>query len=83
MSILKFRSRKFCILLYPQENNSHKLAQDFIFQHYNYCCIVHDKDVNNNGELLKPHTHFVINFSSARWNTAVANELNIPLNYIQ
>lgn len=79
----KYRSRKFCILLYPEEDESHKKALEYIKLNYDYALIVHDKDKNEVGELKKSHTHVVISLPNAKWNTALSEELGIGENYIE
>lgn len=77
-----YRSRKFCILLYP-EDNTHIEALEFIKNHYDYAYILHDKDWDKNGEIKKEHYHIVINCPNAIWNTALSVKLGIEINYIQ
>lgn len=79
----KFRSRKFCMLLYPLEDESHKKALDFIKLNYDYAMIEHNQDLNDQGEVKKTHVHVVVSFGNAKWNTALAEELGIKLNYMQ
>lgn len=79
----KFRSRKFCLLLYPNEDKTHKKALDYIKLNYDYALIVHDKDTNENNEIKKAHTHIVVSFPNAKWNTALAEELGVTSNYIE
>lgn len=80
----KFRSRKMCMLLYPNEDETHRKALEYIRLNYDYASIVHDKDVNiETGEIKKEHTHVVVSFSNAKWNTAFAEEIGITENYIQ
>ena len=80
----KYRSRKHCLLLYPLEDESHKNAIDYIKNNYDYALIVHDKDYyTETGEIKKSHTHIVLSFNNAKWNTAISEELGITSNYIQ
>lgn len=79
----KFRSKKFCILLYPLEDETHKNAYEYIKHNFDYASIVHDKDKNELGELKKSHTHVVVSIPNAKWNTALAKELGISDNYLQ
>lgn len=79
----KFRSRKMCMLLYPLEDASHNKAIEYIKLNYDYAMIEHDQDLNENGELKKSHTHVVISFPNAKWNTAISEELGITPNYIE
>ena len=79
----KFKSRKFCLLLYPTEDKSHQNALEYIEKNFDYASIVHDKDLDENNIIKKKHTHVVIATSNGKWNTALADELELPLNYIQ
>lgn len=89
----KIRSRLWCLLLYP-EDSTHAAALDLIRQSFNYVAILHDKDtwteadeaenpVHKAGELKKPHYHIILKFSQARWNTALAADLGIAVNYLE
>lgn len=82
MTVVKFRSRCFNLVLYP-ENWQHFDTHDFILQDYDSACILHDKDVDEEGNIKKPHWHIVIRCKNAVWNTALAKELGIEDNYIQ
>jgi len=80
----KYRGRKHCLLLYPNEDESHKKAIEYIKLNYDYALIVHDKDYYpDTGEIKKAHTHIVLSCDNAKWNTAIAKELGITPNYIQ
>lgn len=79
----KIRSRMFCLLLYTQEDTTHKNALDYLIQNYDIAYIEHNLDTNEHGEILKPHTHVVLRCQNAKWNTALSEELQIPVNYIQ
>lgn len=83
MIIEKFRSRKMCLLLYPNEDITHKKAFEYIKNNYDCAYITHDKDYNEVGEIKKSHIHIVISFPNAKWNTAIAEEIGITPNYIQ
>ena len=79
----KFRDRKFALLLYP-DDDSHMKALETIKKSYDYACILHDKDTDENGELKKSHYHVLIRWQgNVRWNTSIASELEIAENYIQ
>lgn len=79
----KYRSRKFCLLLYPLEDKTHKKALEYIKLNYDYASIVHNKDKTEEGDIKKSHTHVVISCTNAKWNTALAEELGITENYIE
>ena len=56
----KYRSRKFCLLLYPLEDETHNKALEYIKLNYDYALIVHDKDKN---ELQMNILHNLYEFS--------------------
>ena len=79
----KTYNRNFTLLLYP-EDESHTIALEYIKKHYDYEYITHNKDITEDGELKKEHIHCVIRVgNNPRWITAVAEELQIPVNYIE
>lgn len=78
------RSISWALILYPQEDISHKNALDYIISNYSkYAYIKHDKDLLDNGELKKEHYHVLVQFSNYRWRNAVAEELQITPNYLE
>lgn len=79
----KFRSRKMCLMLYPDEDITHKKALEHIKNNYDYAYIIHDKDFNEKGELKKSHIHLIVQFQNAKWNTSFAKDIGITSNYIQ
>lgn len=57
---LKARSRDFAIILYPDEDSNHRTVFNYIINHdrlYSSVWIKHDKDINDDGTLKKPHIH--------------------------
>lgn len=80
----KFRDRKFAFLLYP-EDKSHKKALETLIKSYDIAYILHDKDLDENGEIKKAHYHVVIKISdkNAIWSTAICKKIGIEENYIQ
>lgn len=87
MSENRFRDRKFCAVLYP-EDATHTAAIDKLKSGgYNFAAILHSQDVHENGEhqgeIKKAHWHVVIKFPNAVWNTALAKELGIQDNYLE
>ena len=89
----KFRDRKMCILLYP-DNPSHTSAiQRLQSPEYRAVGILHDKDTwteedqkenpeHKAGELKKEQWHFVAKWKNADWNEAVAKDLGIEPRFI-
>ena len=78
----KYRNRRHAVLLYP-DCSSHVDALKIIESTYDYCYILHDKDINEDGSLKKPHWHVIVYSKNSFWNTALAEKLGIPVNYIQ
>ncbi len=78
----KFRAKSFNLVLYP-EDETHVQALEKIKSSYDYAYILHDQDINEDGELKKQHYHVVLSFKNAKWNTALADELGITANYIE
>lgn len=82
MSVKKERSRLWNLLLYL-EDDTHIAALEKIRVGYNYVLIMHDKDLDDAGNLKKPHIHCILKFPQARWNSALAEELGIGMNYME
>lgn len=78
----KYRSCKHGILLYP-DDKSHVEALEKIKSAYLHVGILHDKDIDDKGQLKKPHWHVVLTTRNATWNTSISNEIGLALNYIQ
>lgn len=81
---IKNRNRHWTLVLYPQEDETHKNALEYIEKTYEYAKIIHDKDVDEQGEIIKEHTHVVMTTgNNPRWRSAVAEELGISLSKIE
>lgn len=79
----KFKDRKFCLLLYP-DNADHMDALEKIKQSYDYACVLHDKDVDEDGVIKKAHYHVVILAGkNAIWSTALSKNIGLDVNFIQ
>ena len=50
---------------------------------YDYACILHDKDVDEDGVIKKAHYHVVLRFPNQTWSSALAKELGIADNYLE
>lgn len=83
----KFRDRKFCAVLYPEDETHVAAIEKLKSGGYNFAAIRHDKDVyedgEHKGEVKKAHWHVVVRFKNAVWNTAIAKELGIQPNYLE
>ena len=79
------KDRKFQGILYP-DSESYR-CDDVLnilkstFPEFAY--ILHDKDVDENGELKKPHIHWVGRLKAARYLAALADDLGIAENMIE
>lgn len=77
------RSRCFHLVLYKEDLEQLRVI-DTIEQHYNYACILHDKDYSDKtGELLKEHYHYILYFDNARTIKVLSEELQLKPNYIR
>lgn len=64
------KKRNFAFVLYPETIVSD--WKDKIISLGAPCvCILHDRDLSENGELKKPHYHFLISFKNARSEEAI------------
>lgn len=83
----KFRDRKFCAVLYPEDATHAACIEKLKTGGYNFAAILHDKDVyedgEHKGELKKPHWHVVLKFPNAVWAEPLAKELGIAPNYLE
>lgn len=78
------KSRTWNLILYPNEDDSHYKALEYIKENYiDYAYIVHNQDKNKFNELKKEHVHLTIQFHNARYRNAIAIELGISPNYMQ
>lgn len=82
MSVKKYRSRVFFLLLYP-DNPTHLDALGRVQRTYEYVSIRHDKDAADGGGFKKPHYHVFLKFKNAKWNTAVADDLGLEPRFIE
>lgn len=83
----RYRDRKFCAVLYPEDATHFACIEKLKTGGYTYALILHDQDVYEDGEqkgqLKKPHWHVVLKFTNAVWNVPTAKELGIEPNYLQ
>ena len=83
----KFRDRKFCAVLYPEDETHVACIEKLQSGGYNFAAILHDEDTYEDGEHIgekkKPHWHIVLKFVNAVWNEALAKELGITANYLE
>lgn len=79
------KDRKFQGVLYPDSESY--CCDDVLnilkstFPEFAY--ILHDKDTDENGELKKPHIHWVGRLKAARYLAALADDLGIAENMIE
>lgn len=72
------------VLLYP-DDPSGKAAFDLIKTRYSgqYVAILHDRDVDDEGKLKKPHWHIAFVFENQRYRAPLAKDLGIEERLIQ
>ena len=79
------KDRKFLGVLYPDSESY--CCDDVLnllkstFPEFAY--IRHDMDTDENGELKKPHIHWVGRLKGARYLSALADDLGLPENMIE
>lgn len=79
------KDRKYQGVLYPDSESY--CCDDVLnilkstFPEFAY--ILHDKDVDENGELKKPHIHWVGRLKAARYLSALADDLGVAENMIE
>jgi len=76
------KGRRFGLLLYPEEDPSHSKALGLLASE-NFVGITHDKDLGEDGKLIKSHVHVVLLFPNPRWSSAVAKDLGISPRFVQ
>lgn len=83
----RYRDRKFCAVLYPEDETHVACIEKLKTGGYNFAAILHDEDVHEDGEHAgekkKPHWHVVLKFPNAVWNGPLAKELGIASNYLE
>ena len=77
-----YRSKKHLLLLYP-DCADHVQAFEKLKGTYEHVGILHNKDTDDSGALKKAHWHIILTTKNCTWNTAIAKELGIPVNYIE
>lgn len=84
------QDRKFTAILYPDAENysrpcseilQYNIPESGFFDQWFY--ILHDKDLNADGSLKKPHYHVVITKGNPSTIKTISKQLGIPQNYIQ
>lgn len=80
----KGRYRLFSVILYTDSETYN--INDVLFnikalKYYAY--IIHDKDLNEKGEIKKEHYHVIIKLDNASTIQAISNKLGIPENHVQ
>lgn len=73
---MQTRGRYKGVLLYP-EQTEHINAYNIIKANYSFASIVHDRDINEDGELKKVHMHVIIRLQNTQENSSLAKNLGI------
>lgn len=82
LSTRKFR--QFMLLLYPDDITCSSTL-DYLISNFSICAYcLHDKDIDENGDLKKPHYHFIVQLSSPRsLSFSLSDDFRVPLNLIE
>lgn len=70
-------------MLYPDDPSHVDAMRKLSDNVYRYSAILHDHDINDDGDLKKAHYNILLKFTSPRVATSVAEELGIGSNYIK
>lgn len=79
----KIRNRYFEAILYPEDENYINYMENIkkFYQEVTY--ITHDRDIDENGDIKKPHTHILFKVGeNARHKNKIAEEIGLPENYL-
>lgn len=77
------RAKNWFVLLY-QDDPTHVKCLELLNSgnhEYDWVACLHDSDKKDDGELKKAHYHVLFRFKNAVWNTALAADLGIQVNY--
>lgn len=73
--------RDWFLELYP-DNESHRKAFDLIVSDFDHACILHDRDLGDNGALKKAHWHIIVRCPHPRWMLPFARFLGVELRFL-
>ena len=71
---MNMKSRCWVMLLYP-DCLEHQAILDVVFEKFNCVGVLHDRDVDANGELKKAHYHILFYFPSAVYSSHILSDL--------
>lgn len=77
-------NRYFSAILYPEDPNYKTYMKNIIDNFTEVTWIDHNKDLNNEGEIKKLHTHIIFKVGeNARWRNAIAEIIGCEPNMIE
>ena len=79
--------RTYMLIIYEDDKNYFDYL-NFILDksfkcNFHYLGITHDKDVDDEGNLIKSHEHIVLYFPNPRSLSSISKETGIPSNYFE
>lgn len=77
-----YKGRTWMILAYP-DNLEHWKAYTKICKSCNCAWILHDKDINDDGEPKKEHWHIMVQFRNARQRGALSRDFGIEKRFFE
>lgn len=75
------RFYNFMIVLYSDDESYDKQLE--LLKTYDIIYIIHDKDVTDEGEEKKKHTHLIVRFKNARTISSLSKEIEVGENMIE
>lgn len=74
---IKSFNRYFCAILYPEDTRCEELLEYIKKNYTEVTYILHDRDINENGEIKKAHYHVIFKVGeNARSVNSIAEELH-------
>lgn len=72
--------RNYSLILYPESDG--ELIENIV-ENYDYYLMLHNYDVDEFGELIKPHYHCIIRFENTKSPSVLASELGVKIERIE
>lgn len=77
------RKYNFALMLYNEWENFDEILGNALYQCAKYAYITHDKDIDEDGDVKKAHTHVWVTYNNACTLTALAKRIGIDKRFIQ
>lgn len=77
------KSKGVIFLLYPENEHHMKVFDILKKNHYEHLYVLHNRGLEYDDDARKEHFHVIVRFPSARWHSAIAEDLGIEQYLIQ